>query len=57
MISEKQTLETVAKFLSYKVENGTEEELREINIHVSSQVLKVNDIMKRHWPQVIKEGS
>jgi hypothetical protein len=54
-LTEKETLTSVVKFLSYLLEHGTYEEIRAVNIHVSSRVLDVNEIMRKYWPKIVEE--
>ena len=54
-LTEKETLTSVVKFLSYVLENGTYDEIREVNTQVSSKVLNVDEIMRKYWPQIVAE--
>jgi hypothetical protein len=52
-LTEKETLGNVVKFLEYVLENGTAEEIREVNVLVCSQVMKVEKTMRKYWPDII----
>ena len=54
-LTEKETLTSVIKFLEYVLENGTHQEIREVNLYVSHNVLKVEKIMRKYWPEIVKE--
>lgn len=54
-LTEKETLSSVVRFLEYILENGNAEEIRSVNVNVSSQLLKVGDIVRKYWPEIIKE--
>ena len=54
-LTEKETLASVVKFLTHLLEYGTFDEIREVNIHVSSRLLKVDKIVRKHWPKIIEE--
>jgi len=54
-LTEKETLTSVVKFLTYLLEHGDNKEIRAVNIHVCSNVLKVNEIMRKYWPKIVEE--
>jgi len=54
-LTEKETLTQVVKFLSYVLEHGTHDEIRAVNIHVSSNVMKVDKIMMKYWNRIVEE--
>lgn len=54
-LTEKETLASVTRFLEHVLENGTEEEIREVNICVAHNLLKVSRIMRKYWPEIIKK--
>ena len=55
-LTEKETLETVVSFLTYVLEKGSFDEVREVNVKVSSQILRVDHIMKKYWPEIEKKN-
>jgi hypothetical protein len=52
-LTETETLGNVIKFMEHVLKNGTFQEIRQLNVHVSSQVMKVEDIMRKYWPDIV----
>ena len=54
-LTEQETLEQAIMIMTHIMRNGTHLEIRLTNIHVSSGISDIEDIVRKYWDNIVEE--
>lgn len=56
-LTEKEILENSIVFLEHVLKHGTHSEIQKVNVCVSSNIMHVEEIMRKYWPDIVANNS